>query len=37
MDPHDLSAILRHDRSCSLSKLRDIGKALNLKLTMEWT
>lgn len=36
MDPHDLHAILRLDRSVSLSKLQDMGMALGVKLVMKW-
>lgn len=36
MDQHDLAAVLRLDRSVSVSKIQDMGDALGLRLIMKW-
>lgn len=36
IDSHDLAAILRLDRTVSLSRLSDIGAALGLELQLKW-
>lgn len=36
MDQHDLAAVLRLDRTVSVSKLQDMGEAIGVKLVMKW-